>query len=392
MRQKPRLAIRVVGFIVVAILSCLALAAQEANAPSLKGQLVAQYKLVRLGPDANGTNVLEPGTVLVVQKEGIFGVPNGTAAVCPSRYQDGNLVSLNSACGVAVKRSFRVGEKVYPSRIDVDLKQEKISLGIVACDACNGISPPTASKSEVAFQFAKGYLETASVPDVEDTIAQVFTLDDSGAAASASPPAGPGTEPTPAPSASATTCGDYESCFKSGVAALQASQLDSALSNFQAASSIDPSKPDPLAQQGQVYVTAGQYQDAVTMWDKALSLGGTLSLDVWHQRGLHREAGTFNMRAQEVSFVGPDKEKAFAVLPAEVAKLASAKLPLFHAWVFHMNVGGKKYYFFFLPLGARCEKPAFNCEEPGPSQMAAVARYVSETIPRLASGSFAETQ
>jgi len=75
---------------------------------------------------------------------------------------------------------FQVGEKVYPSRIDVNQASDKITLGIVACDACNNTNPPTFFKADLIFQFAKGYLATANPPQVMDIIAQVFTVDDSG--------------------------------------------------------------------------------------------------------------------------------------------------------------------------------------------------------------------
>jgi hypothetical protein len=52
-----------------------------------------------------------------------------------------------------------------------------IALSVISCDSCNKIDPPTYYKSEVIFQFAKGYLAKASVPQVEDTIAQVFSMD-----------------------------------------------------------------------------------------------------------------------------------------------------------------------------------------------------------------------
>jgi len=75
---------------------------------------------------------------------------------------------------------FQVGEKVYPSRIDVNQASDKITLGIVACDSCNNTNPPTFFKADLIFQFAKGYLATANPPQVMDIIAQVFTVDDSG--------------------------------------------------------------------------------------------------------------------------------------------------------------------------------------------------------------------
>jgi hypothetical protein len=194
MCQRLAIVAQVVALIVGGIVPCSVTAAQDAAPASLEEQLKAQYKPVKIGSDSNGPSVLEQGTVLVIQKGGVLGVPFGDATVFPSKYHDGNLHSPNSllvkgmglGLGRALKNSsqsryFQVGEKVYPRKIDVSLKNEKITFAIVACDACNGTSPPTFFKSEVIFQFAKAYLGTASVPQVEDTIGQVFAVDTSSA-------------------------------------------------------------------------------------------------------------------------------------------------------------------------------------------------------------------
>src|SRR6266700_4120096 len=34
-----------------------------------------------------------------------------------------------------------------------------VALSVIACDSCNNVNPPTYYKSQVVFQFAKGYLE-----------------------------------------------------------------------------------------------------------------------------------------------------------------------------------------------------------------------------------------
>jgi hypothetical protein len=150
--------------------------------PSLAEQLQAQYNFVKTGADANGITIIEPGTVLVVQKAGILAVQPTSLAMCPAKYQDGNLKGPNGFCLAMVKavsRYFNVGEKVYPTKLDVNVPKEKISLQLLDCDACNGVDPPTYYKSEITFQFEKGYLEKASVPQVQDVMAQVLTIDDS---------------------------------------------------------------------------------------------------------------------------------------------------------------------------------------------------------------------
>lgn len=164
---------------VVVVLSTIT-AAQ--GAPSLQDQISAQYKLVKTGSDASGMTIIEPGTVLAIQKGGILGV-QPTAVVCPAKFENGDLKRPNVLCASMVKatsRYFTVGEKVYLTKLDVNIAKEQISLHLLDCDSCNGSQQPAFYKSILIFQFAKGYLETASIPKVEDTIAQVLTMDDSG--------------------------------------------------------------------------------------------------------------------------------------------------------------------------------------------------------------------
>jgi hypothetical protein len=165
--------------------------AQGAPAVSLDEQLKAQYTLVKMGADSSGPSVVEAGTLLAIQKGGILGVPYKDVTLVPTKYQDGTMHTPNNlmmkGLGSMFKKAnltqeqttrlFQVGEKVYPAKIAVDVPKDKVTMDIVSCDSCNNVNPPTYYKSEVVFQFAKGYLATASVPQVEDTIAQVFTID-----------------------------------------------------------------------------------------------------------------------------------------------------------------------------------------------------------------------
>ena len=180
--------------------------AQEPAPPSLDEQLAAQYKVAKIGKGASGPEVTVAGTILVIQKAGIQGVPLKSLAAAPCVYMDGVLhppskkadIGAGILRGVSMpvsgmnSRAFVVGEKVYATKIDTNLKDDKIEFHIVECDACNAGLASSSFKSEVVFQFAKGYLAKASVPDVEDTIAQVFALDNS------TPIAQPG-EPQPPP-------------------------------------------------------------------------------------------------------------------------------------------------------------------------------------------------
>lgn len=197
--MRKRLGIIAAGLVVV-----VGVAWGQGNAkPSLQDQLLTKYKVVRMGADTDGTQVLEPGTVLDIQKGGILGFPYASLTVMPAKYQDGTLhppvlAQSNAAssagqklCGLFGKCNdtkdkvtthntnhlFQVDDKVYPSKIAVNLNNDTIAFSIIACDSCNKTDPPTYFKAQVTFQFAKGYLATADAAKVEDTIAEVFSSD-----------------------------------------------------------------------------------------------------------------------------------------------------------------------------------------------------------------------
>jgi hypothetical protein len=160
---------------------CLNLTAQ--GAPSLQEQLKAQYKLVRMGTDGGGLAVVDAGTVLDIQKGGLLGVAPQINMFCPAKFQDGDLKTPNGFCAAMVKQNSRflqVGEKVYPTKIDVNLDKDKVSIQVIECDSCNGVQQASYYKSEVVFQFAKGSLRGVGASQVEDTIGQVLAIDSGG--------------------------------------------------------------------------------------------------------------------------------------------------------------------------------------------------------------------
>jgi hypothetical protein len=167
-------------FVTVAVLTTFGASVVSAQGPvTLQEQLSAQYKLVKMGSDSGGVAVVDPGTLLAVQKGGVLSVPWRAMALCPAKFQDNNLHPSAGMCAAMVKsvsKYFQKGDKVYPTRIEVSLDKGKISFTVVACDSCNGVNPPTSMKGEVVFEFAKGYLEKANVGEVEDTIGQVFSI------------------------------------------------------------------------------------------------------------------------------------------------------------------------------------------------------------------------
>jgi len=186
MRQKIEMNVLVVALILVGI-TPRSLLAQV----SLEDQLKAQYTLVKMGADTGGAAVVEQGTILVIKKGGILSVPYGDANLAPTRYQDGTVHSPNNVVmkglgfgmgklgRTQTTRLMQVGEKVYPSKIVVNLPKDQVDIGIIACDSCNNTSPTTFYKADVIFQFPKGTLANTSPSQVEDTISGLLNIDDS---------------------------------------------------------------------------------------------------------------------------------------------------------------------------------------------------------------------
>lgn len=166
-------------------------AAQDAS--SLEGQLTAKYKLVKLGEDSTGVAVIEPGTILDIKKGGIMSYPTSTARPFASTYKDGTMhppsitripswmPHASQVPGqVSDTRFLTVGEKVYPTKIEIQQKESKVAVFIIECDSCNNVQDPSFRRAQVVFQFPKGYLANADVGQVSDLIEQVLSVDTGG--------------------------------------------------------------------------------------------------------------------------------------------------------------------------------------------------------------------
>ena len=91
-----------------------------------------------------GAAVVDQGTILVIKKGGILSVPYGDASVVPTKYQDGVVHSPNTmvmkGLGFGMKkfgkeqttRLMQAGEKVYPSKIAVNLPKDQVTISIIA--------------------------------------------------------------------------------------------------------------------------------------------------------------------------------------------------------------------------------------------------------------------
>ncbi|MGB9203166.1 MAG: hypothetical protein WCB94_04225 [Terriglobales bacterium] len=192
MRPKIEIAVLVVALMVGGMMPCLV----SAQGVPLADQLQAQYTLVKMGADTGGAAVVDQGTILVIKKGGILGVPYSDRTVLTTKYEGGTVHSPSTLMTEGRKRLFghfsqtqsegqtthlfAAGDKVYPSKVEVNLAKDNVTIGIIACDTCNKTDPPTYNKAQVVFQFPAGTLAKANPSQVEDKIAELLAIDDSG--------------------------------------------------------------------------------------------------------------------------------------------------------------------------------------------------------------------
>jgi hypothetical protein len=182
---------------VVAVVVCATMfqwSRASAQAVSLQEQLAAQYKVVKMGSDTSGYSVIEEGTLLAIQKGGLLGVPYSDKVTLSNKYEGGtvhgpsNLMvsgkkailghfSPTQSQGQTTKL-FAKGDKVYPTKIEVNAEKDTVTIGIVACDACNKTDPTSYNKANVVFVFPKGAVAKANAGEVEDMIGQLLSISD----------------------------------------------------------------------------------------------------------------------------------------------------------------------------------------------------------------------
>jgi hypothetical protein len=187
---------RIIPVVVVGLCATIfPLSQAGAQAVSLQEQLAAQYKSVKMGSDTSGYSVVEEGTLLAIQKGGLLGVPYSDKSALTNKYE-GGVVHGPSGLMVSGKKAllghfsqtasqgqttklFAKGDKVYPTKIEVSVEKDTVTMGIVSCDTCNKTDPPTYNKANIVFAFPKGSLANASAGSVEDTIGQLLSISDS---------------------------------------------------------------------------------------------------------------------------------------------------------------------------------------------------------------------
>jgi hypothetical protein len=176
---------------------------------SIEQQLQSQYPPTKLAGDK--LRVTQPGSVLLVQMNGMFASPLNEFAFM-NTYKDGRI--KRSAASALIhdsktSRELQAGEQVYLLKTEV--KDSGIVFSLQSCIACDGSEVDLvqmAYRASLTFQYPKGYLETTDFAQIQRTIGQVFTVADRGstnAQPSMDPPmpqvAQPALQPRPVPRA-----------------------------------------------------------------------------------------------------------------------------------------------------------------------------------------------
>ena len=149
---------------------------------------------------------------------------------------------------------------------------------------------------------------------------------------------------------------------------------------------------DAWAGIGAVYFETARYEEAATMFDKALALGATLSTDVCRQHLMSCDRGSLRANTKEVSFVRPNGQTVFSGAPSAITTQGAQLWGLKQAAYVGVRVSGKNYSLFYVPDKISCTIGLVpECPEPGFTQQKLFANYVHRTIQKMVAGEFAKT-
>lgn len=192
----------------------------------------------------------------------------------------------------------------------------------------------------------------------------------------------------PASGVSSATCGSYDLCLRAGINAFESANWERAIVDFQGAASNRPDSPEPWVWLGKTDVAANHSGDAPAMWDKALRLGGQISLDACHEHGLLAcENGSFVMSTKEISFTTARKKLLFSTPPSGVASVEMYMQLSGQDSDVRLRIAGKAYTIDFFPFGVTCDVGMYlQCPLDGAVQETSLTKYVAGALQALAAG------
>jgi len=177
------------------VLACTSVLALTSAVPSMAGDhdalkdaLESKYQLTKTGIDR--VRITQPGTVFIVQKDGISGDLSGDATFLNNKVTDGQIAQaggfMAAMQGKTTSRDLKAGDKVYLFRVDV--KDDQVQFFVITADtydvAVHGSTKQTRYKSQISFELGKEFMATATPEAVEKAVEAVITPESEVKAAS----------------------------------------------------------------------------------------------------------------------------------------------------------------------------------------------------------------
>lgn len=167
------------------VLACTSALALTSAVPSmagdhnaLKDSLEAKYQLTKTGVDR--VRITQPGTVFIVQKDGISGDLASDMTFLNNKVHDGQVAQaggfMASMQGKTTSRDLKTGDKVYLFRIDV--KDDQVQFFVITCDTydvnVHGSTKQTRYKAQLSFELGKDFMASATPEATEKAIETVI--------------------------------------------------------------------------------------------------------------------------------------------------------------------------------------------------------------------------
>lgn len=171
----------------------------EGDFRKLLAELTKYYRLSTAGLGAGGAAEILPGQVLTLKREGVVGFAEADQAmedICPAIFRGGeSRTEKSTLCSLTAghsARRFHVADTLCVTSIKASAEQDSVSMYVAACSGGRRVPATHSYYALLVFQFAKGYLHTASAAKVEEAINQVVAR---AGAEDQMPPATRPTEP-----------------------------------------------------------------------------------------------------------------------------------------------------------------------------------------------------
>lgn len=161
------------GFAAAVVIIGSPAAAMAASHGDLEEALTGKYTLTKTGIDR--MRITQPGTVLVIQQDGIIADLGSDATYTDNRIIEGKIEQAHGMAGFLQEKSrsrtLKSGEKVYLYKIEV--KDDKVRYYLITCDTfdvdIHGSSRQTRYKALLSFELGKDQMETATADAIKKT-------------------------------------------------------------------------------------------------------------------------------------------------------------------------------------------------------------------------------